>query len=137
MTRQDRFLWSAWVFRHPGFYGVLGLLPHMPTRSLPGSRPTVQTCQSLAWNWELLPVFPVRYCDGSPRLWGRKRCFPIALQAPGNPGTASRNHLIFLFLLLSMAAAEAPVSVRSLSPVGQTLRQVRGATMLILLLFSH
>lgn len=36
-----------------------------------------------------------------------------------------------------MAAAEAPVSVRSLSPVGQTLRQVRGATMLILLLFSH
>lgn len=82
---------------------------------------------------------------GAQDSGGRKRCFPIALQAPGNPGKASRNHLIFLFLLLSMAAAEAPVSVRSLSPVGQTLRQVLGATMLILQLpgtlhhrlFSH
>lgn len=117
-----------------GFCGALGLLPHMTTRSLAASRPTVQTCQSLAWQWELLPVFPCHYCDGNPRLWGRKHCFPIALQVPENPGTASRNHLTFLFPLLSTAAAEAPVSIHLLSPVGQTLGQVLDATMLILLL---
>lgn len=122
MTRQDRFLWSTRAapsrdHKEPG--SLQFHCANVPKPCLAG---------------ELLPGFPRHYCDGHPRLRGRKHCLPIALQAPENPGTASRNHFIFSFLLLSTAAAQAPVSIYLLSPVGQTLRQVLDATMLILLL---
>lgn len=111
----------------------------MTTRRLAAYKITAQTCQSLAWWCELLPVFPHHYCDVNPILAedgaGRGSIVSLsALQAPENPRTASGNHLTFLFLLLSTAAAEAPMSIHLLSPVGQTLRQVLDAAILILLL---
>lgn len=101
-------------------------------------RSTVQTCQSLAWRCELLPVFPHCHCDVNPILvhggQGASIVSLSALRAPENPRTASGTRLAFLLLLLSIAAAEAPGPIHLLCPVGQTRRQVLDAATRILLL---
>lgn len=106
----------------------------MTTGSLPTFSSTVETWPSPAWRGELPPsslIAGALRCE--PRGLGGSAASLFALQVLENPRTAPGNLSPLLFLLLP-TAAEAPAARYFLSPVGQTLCQVLGSNILILLL---